>query len=335
MFRVEDKRLTLPDGRTLAYADTGNTSSNILVLFLHGAFAVGDASKAPAALIEHHAHFVAPSLPGWGQSSPVPRATAYAATLARDMHALITHLHPDTARLRLVICGHGIGSISAQILYGAPQADFPLRAALARLVLVSPFSPPHAHREYARHLSRGQYMLLGPPARLLPCVPARFAHLSLAPRLRTPPRREALVRSYLVDAALAGDEHGAFERWCEKQELRDGQLERDLAANAALSVAKTWRGFFDLPTVYHSGWGGYTPDGGDRAKCGVIIVAATTDEWVPCQHAEWLAKNVENASLITLSGSHLSVLFHMNDVWNEILRDELTLQSETTHDPSI
>ncbi|KAI5894013.1 alpha/beta-hydrolase [Schizophyllum commune H4-8] len=331
MFRVEDKRLALPDGRTLAYADAGNTSSSTVVLFLHDAFAVGDASKAPAALIEHHTHFVAPSLPGWGHTSPVPRATDYAATLARDMHALITHLHPDTPNLRIIICGHGHGSIPAQILYGAPEAEFPLCAAIARLVLVSPLAPPHGYREYAQHLSRGQYLLFGPPSRLLPWIPARIAQLTYAPRLRDPPRCEALVRSYLVDAALASDEHSVFERWCEKQEVRDGQLERDLAANAARSVARTWRGFRDMSAIYHSGWGGYAPDGGTQAKCGVIIVAAATDEWVPCQHAEWLAKKIEAASLITLNGSHLSVLFHMNDVWNEILRDELML-SETTHE---
>ena len=46
MLRVEDKTLSLPDGRTLAYADSGNTSSTTVVLFLHGAFGVGDAAAS-------------------------------------------------------------------------------------------------------------------------------------------------------------------------------------------------------------------------------------------------------------------------------------------------
>ena len=35
MFRVEDKRLALPDGRTLAYADAGNTSAASIPLAMH------------------------------------------------------------------------------------------------------------------------------------------------------------------------------------------------------------------------------------------------------------------------------------------------------------
>lgn len=70
MIHIEDKSLALPNGRTLAYADNGNTSSSSVVLFLHGAFSVGDASRLPHVLIEKKCPFCS-SVPAlWNSNRP-------------------------------------------------------------------------------------------------------------------------------------------------------------------------------------------------------------------------------------------------------------------------
>ncbi|KAI5826674.1 hypothetical protein K523DRAFT_354964 [Schizophyllum commune Tattone D] len=57
--------------------------------------------------------------------------------------------------------------------------------------------------------------------RLMRCSQAMLHLLTYAPHLRHPPRCEVLVRSYLVD--VAADKHSVLERWCQKQEVREGR----------------------------------------------------------------------------------------------------------------
>jgi hypothetical protein len=88
----KEKLLALPGGRTLAYAEAGNVASTTLVIFFHGAFSVGNAKRPSAVLLEKGVHFVAPTLPGWGNSSPTRHGEAYATSLATDITTLIDHL---------------------------------------------------------------------------------------------------------------------------------------------------------------------------------------------------------------------------------------------------
>src|SRR5882762_7128397 len=97
----DEKFLALPDGRTLAYAEAGETSSSTVVIYLHGAFTVGEAKRPPPVILEKGIHYVAPTLPGWGNSSPVPPGVAYATNLPTIMTALINHLHPNITDLKL------------------------------------------------------------------------------------------------------------------------------------------------------------------------------------------------------------------------------------------
>lgn len=114
------KHLALNGGRSIAYAEAGDLNSNTLVIFFHGVFAIGNASRLSPVLVEKAVHFLAPTLPGWGESSSVPPSSTFASCLTEDMNALITHLHPDTSQLKIYICGGSYGTVAAQILYGAP-----------------------------------------------------------------------------------------------------------------------------------------------------------------------------------------------------------------------
>jgi pimeloyl-ACP methyl ester carboxylesterase len=109
--------LPLPDNRQLAYADNGNRSSTTVVLFFSGYFSVGNASYIPEPLKDLDVHFVAPTLPGNGESSTV-KGVPYSEGLCRDMTALLEHLHPGDSIRKLYIGGGSYGSVQAQILYG-------------------------------------------------------------------------------------------------------------------------------------------------------------------------------------------------------------------------
>ena len=64
-----EKFFKLPDGRTLAYAESGNSSSSTLVIYMHGAFTVGRASDSKT-LMEKDVHCISPTLPRMGHIIP-------------------------------------------------------------------------------------------------------------------------------------------------------------------------------------------------------------------------------------------------------------------------
>lgn len=77
----------------LAYEHAGNHTSSTVVIFFSGTLTVGDASRSKPVLISKGVHFIAPTLPGYGNTSPPAQTTTYAATIARDISALLDHLH--------------------------------------------------------------------------------------------------------------------------------------------------------------------------------------------------------------------------------------------------
>lgn len=317
MIYVEDKRLILPDGRTLAYADIGNTSSSTVVLLLHGEFGVGDASRPSPVLVKKNVHLIAPSLPGWGNSSPVPNPSAFAQTLVSDITALITHLHPKSSNLKLYICGHSFGTISAQILYGSSYDLFPLGRRIAAVLLLAPYSPPHCHGEYAKCMSWRDYFMTGPLTRYAPFnLFARLAKLTLAYKFREEESVEVFVRKKMADS-MGDAVRERFARWREEQGVEEGQFERETARDAARSVSRTWQGFLDMPRIYHSGWGGLCPAELDdeHSSRPVFIVTTTGDEGMSL----WLAENYQLATLKVFDGGPMSAILHLNEMWEGIL----------------
>ena len=111
-----EKYLELSDGRTLAYAEAGNSSSSTLVIYMHGMFTVGRASDSKV-LMERDIHYISPTLPGWGTSSPRRnKDKSFALGLVSDITALIDHLHPHDLNLKIYVAGGSFGTVPAQML---------------------------------------------------------------------------------------------------------------------------------------------------------------------------------------------------------------------------
>ena len=321
MNRPEEKSLGLPGDRVLAFTDSGNATSSTVVIFFHGAFGVGDASRPSPVILNKNLHFITPTLPGWGNSSPIDHAVDYVSVFASDITALITHLHPDDSTLRLYICGGSFGTVHAQILHGLSYDVFPLGRHIIGLLLLAPLSPPHCHKDYAKGLTWPNYFMVGPPARHIPfnCV-AHLGKLAIGRKMGSAAVAEVFIRETLFDQMDEG-ELESYAKWRSMRGLEDGQLQREMAENVVRSVAKTWDGYFSIPEIYHSGWGGVCPDKLDdeHAHRPVLIVASRADHLAPAYMADWLAKNYRNAKLKFIEGGHIAAIFHLDEIWDEFL----------------
>jgi len=319
-----EKYLTLPDGRTLAYAEQGNTSSSVLVLFFHGVFGIGSASRGPLSpiLVEKDVHLVVPTLPGWGNSSPRPLKTSYLASLTSDVTALVEHLHPGNSNLNIYIGGGSYGTAPAQVLYGAPFDIFPLGRQIAGCFLMAPFSPFKWHKEYTKSMTWSNYIMVGPPSRVIPFhLLPRMMALALSRNFKSVDRAEVLIRSLLFDHA-SDEERAAFAKWREAKGMAEGELEQKMAKNAVCSVGKTWEGFIEVSDVLHADWG-FRPDqlDEDHKKRPLLIVASTEDD-LGQGMAKWLAENYTNSRLRWVEGGHLSSLYEIDSIYAEVLHHE-------------
>lgn len=321
--KVAEKQLDLTGSRVLAYSESGNSSSSILVLFFHGVFGVGNASNPSRVLVDKNVHFVAPTLPGWGNSSPRLGEASYAAEFAADINALIEHLHPRDISLKLYVGGGSYGTVPAQMLYGLPFDIFPPGRYLKGCLLLSPFSPFRWHEGYGKGLTWPNYIGVGPPTRFMPFrLFQRMAKFVLQGKLQTAEKAESFIRETLFNH-MGEEELAAFTHWKAKQGKEEGQVEREFGENAMKSVHKTWEGFMEVADVAHSDWG-FRPDRLDdnHASRPVLIVAAAGDKVAPDDMAKWLASTYKNAQLKSVEGGHLAAMFHFDDIWTQFLADE-------------
>ena len=65
----EEHILILPGNRQLVYAHNGPVTSRTVVLFFTGLMSVGTAPRCPAPCAQLGVHWIAPTLPGMGNSS--------------------------------------------------------------------------------------------------------------------------------------------------------------------------------------------------------------------------------------------------------------------------
>lgn len=316
----EEKLLVLPDGRTLAYSDAGNASSSTLVIYLHGMFTVGDAKRPPPVMLEKGAHFVAPTLPGWGNSSPVPHGVAYTTNLATDITTLIDHLHPNTTDLKLYIAGGSFGTVPAQMLYGASYEIFPYGRNIAALLLIGAIVPFHCDENYAKSMSWSNYLMVGPPGRLMPNVIPRLVKLGLASKVSSPEGAESFIREVIFNK-MDDSERRTFDQWRVSRGKGEGELEKEMGLNVARSIAKTWEGFLDTPGVLHSGWGGFTPSGLDdeHSRPPVLVVSSKGDDIAPEAWSTYLVENYKNGRLKSIEGGHIAAICHLDEIWAEFM----------------
>jgi hypothetical protein len=81
----EEHILHLPGDRQLAYAHNGPSTSRTIVIFFAGLMSVGSALDIPAPCRELGTHWIAPTLPGMGNSSIRDLTEPYHVALSRDM----------------------------------------------------------------------------------------------------------------------------------------------------------------------------------------------------------------------------------------------------------
>jgi len=318
--RSPEKYLTLPDDRTLAYAASGNPSSSIIVIFFHGVFGVGIADTPQQVLLDKDVHYIAPTLAGWGKSSPRSKGTPYHVALASDTSALIDHLHPNKDHLEIYVSGGSYGTVPAQMLYGASFDIFPYGRYVKGCMLLAPFSPFREDKDYAKTMTMANYIMVGPPAQYIPFkIVPRLVSATIGSKFKTVEGAEAFVRSSIFDK-MDDEEKATFAKWRADRGKAEGQLEREFGENIHKSVHDTWDGFTEVSDVIHGDWG-YSPAALDdeHNKRPIFIVAAKGDKLAPFEMAQWLTKAYKNAHLRPLTGGHLAGIYWLDDLWKEFL----------------
>ena len=319
--------LLLPNNRQLHYAAAGRSSSSIVVLFFSGYLSIGTASNStlPTPLAEAGAHYVAPTIPGNGESSSTPRGIRYHTNLAKSITALLEELHPSdgskgNAIEKLYLSGGSYGSVQAQMLYGAPHELFPYGRKVAGMLLLAPFSPFKHHKYYGRTLIWSNWISVGPPSQWIPfrLIP-RILSCFIALRCKDIEGAKALLDQALFSKMDAAEKQEFEDFALEKRGKTADQFKAQMA-EGALRCTKNWDGFLEGPDVLHSDWG-FEPAKLDAEHSNVqrpvLIVQGDADESGGGM-AQWLLENNKYAELRKIQGGHLAGLFHMGEIWGDM-----------------
>ncbi|OBZ76192.1 hypothetical protein A0H81_03969 [Grifola frondosa] len=225
---------------------------------------------------------------------------------------------------KLYIAGGSMGTVPAQILYGASYDVFPLGRRIVALLLIAPFSPFHHHKRYTHYLPWGNYFAVGPPASLVPfnLIP-RAMKIIIQRKLRTLEGATAFVHQFLF-SKMDESERETFQKWRHQRGLAEGQLEREIAQGMMRSVSKSWEGFLTMPSVLHSDWG-FNPAmlDGEHMRKPMLVVMSRGDDMVPNGMAEYLLENYRNARAIHLEGGHISSIWKADEIWAEFMAMEV------------
>jgi pimeloyl-ACP methyl ester carboxylesterase len=315
----EEHILHLPNGRQLAYARNGPPTSRTLVLFFSGIMSVGIASDVPKSCREIEAHWIAPTLPGMGNTSTRDETVPYHVGLATDMNALLSHLYPTGAFDTLYIAGGSYGTAPAQMLYGASYELFPAGRKIVAGLLIAGVSPFKYNRNYAKSLSWQNWFSLGPPAHNLPFRPLqRLFRATIGSKLKTIDGAKDFLHQTLFKM-MDQDEKQVFARWLESKNKTEAEFIDD-GAQMAVRSCQNWQGFMEVADVVHSDWG-FNPAALDdeHASKPVLVVSSKSDHLGGSTNA-WLVENYKNASLKEVPGGHISSMFYMDEIFQELIR---------------
>ncbi|KAF8642071.1 hypothetical protein AX16_009687 [Volvariella volvacea WC 439] len=313
--------LTLADGRSLAYDTAGDPNSHTLIIFFHDVFAVGSALNVNKAALSRGIRYIAPTIAGWGKSSPRPAKRSYAAELASDISSLISHLYPSSyaqQQQKIYVAGTAYGTIHAQMLFGLPRDVFPLGRQVRGMLLLSPLSPFKYHTDFAKGLSWPNWFMFGPASQFLPfhLVP-RLASMAIKSSLTTPEKAEAFIAEGIT-AGMSEAEKKAFAEYRQAKGIPEGELEKEAAYHALRSVSESWAGFMEASDVVREDWG-FEPRNVSTLGRKILIVASTDDELAPDSMTQWLMAQYRGASLRSIEGGHMASLHHYDEVWAALL----------------
>eukprot|EP00727_Mastigamoeba_balamuthi_P005444 m51a1_g1519 hypothetical protein (361) ;mRNA; r:431467-432798 len=326
-----ERTLTLSDGRLLAYAVGGDLTSARVVLTLHGVFGVGSVSAHVSRFFARMGwRCVAPTLPGWGRSSPFPRGLPVSA-YAADVQELLAH--EVGAPTHVLFFGGSYGSIWAYACAANSPPDPERRIQPAEsvrgLLVLGGFSPFREHEGYTEGMTWLNYVTVGRPGQYWPLSALHpLVGRVLQRRLATGvPAALELLRTILTGPkAMTGDERDEVRAWAERCGTTFDEWEAEMAANMHLSVRETLEGYRDTPRVINADWGFELEDisipgaGEERRETlklrggtdipavlpPVVIAGALRDHLAPIAMQRYVASRIPGAQFVELQGNHIS-----------------------------
>ncbi|OAP57652.1 hypothetical protein AYL99_08390 [Fonsecaea erecta] len=315
----EEHILPLTGNRQLAYAHSGPVSSRTVVIFFTGIMSVGTAPNTPAPCRELGVHWIAPTLPGMGNTSTRDKSVPYHVSLARDMVALLSNLYPTDAYDTLYIAGGSYGTVPAQMLYGAPYELFPPGRKIVGCVLLNGFAPLKYHADYAKTLSWQNWFSYGWPTQVLPFhLLQRLFRFAIGSKLNTLDGAKTFLRQTIIDQ-MGDEEKSTFRKWLDRNRLTEDAFVEQMA-QGTIMCCRNWDGFMEVADVIHSDWG-FEPKALDDAHASkpVLVVGSEVDR-IGGSANDWLVSNYKSAKLKVVPGGHISSLFYMDEIWEEIFR---------------
>jgi hypothetical protein len=181
----------------IAYEQDGDPQSHHVLLFFAGIFAIGSIRYTFPVVKEKGLHHVAFTLPGWGDSSPVPPSSTFARTILGDITALFDHLYTNTSNLKIYVAGGSFGTVPAQIIYGASFDVLPLGRNVAGMMLLASLSPFRVHKNYAKSLSWRDWIGVSPLTIYVP-IPSLLS-LVMGSKFGSVESSEQMLRQILFD----------------------------------------------------------------------------------------------------------------------------------------
>ena len=227
---AQEDTLSLPGGRTVSYSYVGPQDSETVVLWYHGLFSVGDASNPSQPIRERNARYIAPTLPGWGDTSPLAPGTTFPETVVADTRAIFEHLYPGhdpaTCSMRIYVSGGSFGTCPAQVIFGAPYDKFPFGKHIVSVMLLAPLSPPLEDPGYNKSLKWQDWLSVGAPSRIVPFnLILRSAKMAIQGKVKDVAAAERFLRGLYFDN-MDETEKARFAEWRERQGDAEGDFER-------------------------------------------------------------------------------------------------------------
>ncbi|KAJ6784663.1 hypothetical protein PWT90_03226 [Aphanocladium album] len=308
--------LQLPNNRQVAYASNGPETAKTVVLFFSGIMAIGTARRVPEPCQKLSLRWIAPTPPGMGQSSTRDLTVPYNVSLARDMTALLEHLYPSGGFDTLYIAGGSYGTVMAQMLYGAPYDLFPAGRKIVGGMVLAGFSPYKYDKNYTKALNWNTWMSVGPPSQL-PFRPLQHAFkAAIGSKMRTEEGAKNFLRFTLFDV-MDNEEKEQFR----SHVARFGDTEDEFLgwlAHSTVECCKNWDGFMEVSDVIHSDWG-FDPATLDAEHSKPFLVVKSADDIIGSMNSAWLAANYKSATSKTIPGGHVSSMYYMDDIWEEMI----------------